>query len=98
MCSSFLHWHTPTHKVFWEPKMVFCNLASCIVRLADSTGFCNGFAQVQGKPLVGQVDPDGDHCKRLTEIHGEGIAGAQEVKSLKDSLILVRVNQKSTIG
>jgi len=47
--------------------------------------------QVQGKPLVGQVDPDGDHCKRLTEIHGEGIAGAQEVKSLKDSLILVEL-------
>jgi hypothetical protein len=47
--------------------------------------------QVQGKPLVAQVDPNGDHCRRLTEIHGEGIAGAQEVKSLKDSLILVEI-------
>jgi len=47
--------------------------------------------QVQGKSLVAQVDPNGDHCKRLTEIHGEGIAGAQEVKSLKDSLIQVEL-------
>merc|ERR1711904_733418 len=44
-----------------------------------------------GKPLVAQVDPNGDHCRRLTEIHGEGIAGAQEVKSLKDSLIQVEL-------
>jgi hypothetical protein len=47
--------------------------------------------QVQGKPLVAQVDPNGTHCARLTEIHGEGIAGAQEAKSLKDSLILVEL-------
>jgi hypothetical protein len=43
--------------------------------------------QVQGKPIVAQVDPDGEHCKRLTAIHGEGIAGAEEAKSLKDSLV-----------
>lgn len=44
---------------------------------------------MQGKPIVAQVDPSGEHCKRLTEIHGEGIAGAEEAKSLKDSLLQV---------
>lgn len=46
---------------------------------------------VQGKPVAAEVDPDGSHRERLRAVHGDGIAGAEEVGNLSTSLIQIEI-------
>lgn len=46
---------------------------------------------VQKKPVAGEVDPDGTHRERLRAVHGDGIAGAEEVGNLSQSLVQVEL-------
>lgn len=44
---------------------------------------------VQGKAEANKVDPDGSHRARLRVIHGDGIAGSEEVGNLSNSLVQI---------
>lgn len=46
---------------------------------------------VQGKAVASAIDPDGSHRARLRAIHGDGIAGAEEVGNLSSSLVQIEL-------
>lgn len=46
---------------------------------------------VQGKAEASMMDPDGTHRARLRAVHGDGIAGSEEVGNLSNSLVKVEL-------